>query len=303
MTNSHAVEFFDDPRAFLEVAADHLAVDPVISSVVSMVAARWARRCDAGEQPEVEHPLWWAVVRDATGAVSGVAMGTAPFVPHPPYVLPMPEAAAHALAAGILDDLGLSPQAVNGALPAARTVAEDLAGASGGEVRVHEHMRLFEVTDLVWPTRPAGSLRLVRRDEAELALQWFRDFHAEADKQAGREPDPCVQESFGLDDVLERIDDAWVWVWGNDADRPVHLTAANVPAYGVNRIGPVYTPPDQRGHGFARRAVAEVSQLFLGQGLRACLFTDQANPVSNAVYQAIGYRAVVDMANFRVDRP
>ncbi len=35
-------------------------------------------------------------------------------------------------------------------------------------------------------------------------------------------------------------------------------------------------------------------------GERACLFTDQANPTSNKIYEAIGYRRVVDMANLRV---
>jgi predicted GNAT family acetyltransferase len=33
------------------------------------------------------------------------------------------------------------------------------------------------------------------------------------------------------------------------------------------------------------------------QGARACLFTDRANPVSNRIYAALGYRPVVDMAN------
>ena len=34
----------------------------------------------------------------------------------------------------------------------------------------------------------------------------------------------------------------------------------------------------------------------LEQGARACLFTDRANPTSNKIYAALGYRPVVDMA-------
>ena len=35
----------------------------------------------------------------------------------------------------------------------------------------------------------------------------------------------------------------------------------------------------------------------LAEGARVCLFTDQANPTSNKIYAALGYRPVVDMAN------
>jgi predicted GNAT family acetyltransferase len=77
----------------------------------------------------------------------------------------------------------------------------------------------------------------------------------------------------------------------------VHLTAGNPPAYGVARIGPVYTPAADRGQGYASAAVAAVSQRHLDAGVRPCLFTDQANPTSNRVYEAIGYRPLVDMVN------
>ena len=32
-------------------------------------------------------------------------------------------------------------------------------------------------------------------------------------------------------------------------------------------------------------------------------FTDQANPVSNRIYQALGYEAVTDTANLRLTTP
>ena len=51
---------------------------------------------------------------------------------------------------------------------------------------------------------------------------------------------------------------------------------------------------------FNSRAVAEISQQYVAQGVRCCLFTDQANPVSNHIYEAIGYRPVVDMVNLLI---
>ncbi len=58
----------------------------------------------------------------------------------------------------------------------------------------------------------------------------------------------------------------------------MHLTSANPASFGVSRLGPVYTPPQQRGRGWASNAVAEVSARLLDGGERVCLFTDQANP-------------------------
>jgi predicted GNAT family acetyltransferase len=68
----------------------------------------------------------------------------------------------------------------------------------------------------------------------------------------------------------------------------------------VVRVGPVYTPPDLRGRGYASGVVAALSQHALDQGAAACmLFTDVANPTSNKIYQRIGYRYVGDFTEYR----
>jgi hypothetical protein len=62
---------------------------------------------------------------------------------------------------------------------------------------------------------------------------------------------------------------------------------------GVACVCPVYRPPAQRGRGWASNAVAEVSRRIQVEGARVCLFTDQANPTSNKIYVALGYRPMV----------
>jgi predicted GNAT family acetyltransferase len=62
----------------------------------------------------------------------------------------------------------------------------------------------------------------------------------------------------------------------------------------VVRIGPVYTPPELRGRGYASSAVAARSRLAIQNGLRCTLFTDLANPTSNKIYADVGYRRVAD---------
>lgn len=289
------LELTDDPHAFLAAADRHLAADPVLTTVIATVTQRLA---DSGPPDDLPH-CWWAVARDDAGEVTGVAMRTAPFAPYPLYVLPMPDEAARKLAR-TLHERGEEVRGVNGALPAARVVAEETARLAGGTVSVYEHLRLFELGDLAMPPAPAGGLRAAARADAAVCLAWFRDFDRAAAEQAGRAAGHDVFESFTLEAMHERIDAVVVWLWEDEYGESVHLTAANPPAHGVTRIGPVYTPKEHRGRGYASRAVAEVSRRYVDRGVRCCLFTDQANPVSNRIYEAIGYRTVVDMANLLV---
>lgn len=290
------LELTDDPAAFLTAAGDHLAADPVVTTVVATVTARLA---SGGEYAGAPH-RWWALVRDDAGSVVGVAMRTAPFEPYPAYVLPMPDDAAVELAR-VLHERGEVLGGVNGALPAARRVADETARLTGATVAVHEHLRLFELGDLVVPPAPPGGLRPATTADADLVLAWYRAFGRAAAEQAGRTGEHgSPTETFTMADVLERIAAGVVFLWDDEDGETVHLTATNPPAYGVVRVGPVYTPGEHRGRGYASAAVAEVSRRIVEAGDRACLFTDQANPTSNKIYEAVGYRPVVDMVNLLV---
>jgi len=56
--------------------------------------------------------------------------------------------------------------------------------------------------------------------------------------------------------------------------------------------------------GYASAITAAASQLQLDKGRRWCfLFTDLANPTSNRIYQAIGYRPVRDVTLIRFEQP
>ena len=294
------LEFIEEPASFLDAAGGLLAADPVLTTVLTTVTARLAAADEAGT-PRPDHPRWWAIAREnAGGRVLGVAMRTAPFRPHPLYVLRMPDAAATALAR-LLHERGEDVPQVNGVLEPARVIAAEIVRLTGGQIEVVEHQRLFEVTELVDPPLPPGRLRPANSEDAELVTAWFRAFHADADEQAGREPDPSSEQHFGREDVADRVTGGRVWLWEEPAGKVVHLTGHTAPAYGVVRVGPVYTPRRHRGRGYASAAVAEVSRRLLDVGHRVCLFTDQANPTSNRIYQRLGYRPVADMGSVVVD--
>jgi predicted GNAT family acetyltransferase len=90
-------------------------------------------------------------------------------------------------------------------------------------------------------------------------------------------------------------------VW-EDGGEPVSLAGWGGATPNGIRVGPVYTPPELRGRGYATALTAELSRrlldgrLFEG-GRRFCfLYTDLANPTSNAIYERIGYRRVAESA-------
>ncbi len=66
----------------------------------------------------------------------------------------------------------------------------------------------------------------------------------------------------------------------------------------------MYTPSEERGRGYASNLVAEVSARMLDDGAAACfLYTDLANPTSNAVYRRIGYEQVAESSMIRFGDP
>jgi FR47-like protein len=292
------LQFCVDPGEFLAAADDYLAADPVVSTVVTTVAHRLlAQQADGIAQSGRN---WWLVVRNAS-AVVGAGMRTAPFAPYPPFLLPMPDEAAVALARA-LHERGEEVLGLNGALPAVDLCAAELTRLGGGRVRVSQHTRLHELGELVWPAPAPGGLQAATEDDVDLVTEWFGAFMGDADEQAGRLRGASAHDVPDRAEMLRRLGAGWLWFWVSQAGERVHLTGASPPAFGVARVGPVYTPPAERGHGWASNAVAEISRRIQAEGARVCLFTDQANPTSNKIYAALGYQPVADMANLVIAR-
>jgi GNAT superfamily N-acetyltransferase len=292
------LRFFDDPADFLEVAGDRLAEQPVLSTVMAGVAGRIHERREAGVPWPEGVPCWFAVVMDG-GQIVGTAMRTATFGEYPAYLLPMPDDGAVRLARALLDR-GEPVLGANGALPSVQIFCEEMARATGKDAQVGQHTRLFELGELKEPAPVPGRLRPATTDEQDLVTSWYDAFMADADEQAGRAPGSSPHEAPGPEEMRRRIEGGRVFVWEDVDGGPVNVTAASPPSYGVSRIGPVFTPREQRGRGYGSRAVYEVSKLLRDGGERACLFTDQANPTSNKIYEGLGYQPLVDMANFQV---
>ena len=98
--------------------------------------------------------------------------------------------------------------------------------------------------------------------------------------------------------VDERLGYGGITLW-EAGGVPVSIAGRTRAVAGMVRVAPVYTPPELRGRGYAGAATAAVSQAALDAGVReVVLYTDLANPTSNALYQRLGYRPVEDRVIF-----
>ena len=279
------VDVLTDPRPFVEQAQVFLDAEPLVNNVVASMAERRVADVDTAAGPE-NGDLWF-VIRD-DGVIVGAGMVTDGF---PPYLLAMSDDAAAAVAdalAGRVDRLS----GVNGEISAATAFAGVWARWHGLAYRTERRNRLFHLADLVMPVGVTGRLRTAGPDDVDLIHGWTVDFHGAA---AAEERAPEREQS------MRKIERGLAWLWVDDVDgieQPVSYTGGAVPVRGVHRIGPVYTPPQFRGRGYASACVAQVSRLKRHAGAtEVCLFTDQANPTSNKIYQVIGYVPVADTVN------
>lgn len=289
------MEFFDDPTLFLAAAGDFLAADPITFSVLATQATRAAA---AEPEPEpVDWPRWYAVVRDE-GPIVGVAMRTHPGERHPVWIGPMPLAAAKALAA-VLTDRGEEVPSANGALPAVEHFADAAAEGMGGQATHDLPMRLWALETVRWPAKPVGALREATVEDVDDLLPLLAGFMGEAADQAGRSLRPTRLVAT-TDEVRGHFAAGRRYLIWEVEGQIAHLTGINVPAFGTVRIGLVLTPKPFRGKGIAAYVVAIASQMILDEGLRPCLYTDVTNPVSNGVYERIGYEPWGDSAEFTI---
>jgi hypothetical protein len=215
----------------------------------------------------------------------------------PPYnlILARPESplALEALADGIAEEL----PGVNGCVPEADAFAEIWAGRTGARARTNMRQGVYAL-EQVQPLRTVpGSARVATLDDRDLVLRWWIAFGEEVLHEGG--PGRENAEAMVGHRLAARGRGFLLWEEGGNV---VSLAGWGGATPNGIRIGPVYTPPDLRGHGYATALTGELSQrlldgdLFDG-GRRFCfLYTDLANPTSNAIYERIGYVRAAESA-------
>jgi hypothetical protein len=269
------VRVTSDAKIFEETVFPFLQQDPVLHTIIMSNVHERANGTARAE----DGPSYFVSIHDPD--VIGVAMrtpGRAVYLGALRTDLAEPVADAYA---DVLPELA----GVAGDQPAAKRFADRWCDRRGGQATETRGTRLHKLGTFTSLTADAGSPRLMRADEVDLVSTWGSDGFAE-------------ELGGGYREWAERkLQQQTMWIWEVEGE-PVSMVGYHLPLFGVCRVGPVYTPPERRRHGYAGALTSHVSAEILAQGNQACLYTDLANPTSNKIYHQTGYRPVADFVDF-----
>jgi predicted GNAT family acetyltransferase len=118
--------------------------------------------------------------------------------------------------------------------------------------------------------------------DVPLAVRWFEEFSEAIGEGSGNIPTQA----------RNRVAAGRLVLWVLDGV-PVSMAGVSPVIAGQGRVAPVYTPTELRGRGYAGMATVAASRALIAAGAdEVLLYTDLANPTSNALYQRLGYRPV-----------
>jgi hypothetical protein len=239
-------------------------------------------------------PMYWATVEDDSADEEG-APGDASLIgcafrtpPHQVGVTELPAEAIEPLVASLRETY-LNLPGVAGPEPTATAFADAWTDQFGGKWWFEHRQRLHSLTRVTFPSAPArGSLRPALAPDVPVARAWMAGFIRDTRAR-----------HVGADAAERLIEERRLHVWIDGEPRCMVSAVRDTP--NTAGVGAVYTPPPFRNRGYASMAVATLSRQLLDAGRRSCfLYTDVANPVSNAVYARVGYEPVDDVVDIKI---
>jgi predicted GNAT family acetyltransferase len=273
----------DDVGAFAGHAWDLLASSPVEQTVALTII----ESLRAGHRWSDVAPLfgWYA---DGAGVCGAVCMT-------PPFELllaEVPDDTIEELVAALRAE-GVSLPGVNGDVTTVERFATAWLAGTALHPRTVFEQRLYALGALRAPQPPpSGRARAGADADRDRAARWLRAFQEEIGVPA-TDAERWARAS---------VDDRRLWLWEDEGAAVVALAARSAPAAGVSRVAPVYTPPERRRRGYGAAVTAACAADALDRGVEhVVLFTDLANPTSNAIYQRIGFRPVTDRCVVRFE--
>lgn len=279
---------FADADGFLARARPWLLADEVVNGLMLGIAASLQR----GPTRRRKRPFLATVENDAEEIVAAAVMTP----PRKLVVTGSAETAVPAMSALVETLTAASRQvpAVLGPAPLADAFVQQWTAVSGETAVDGPRQRVFALHRVHPYTPPPGTLRPAGADDLDLIAEWIFGFQSETNTN---DTDTVAQQIAG-----QLIQNGDIFVW--DHDGPVSMAARSRPSENGIAVNLVYTPPAQRGKGYATACVGALSRRLLDEGWRFCtLFTDLANPTSNHIYEKLGYRPVADFHEYRFRSP
>ncbi len=275
VVHADAASFLERARPWLERAED---ANNLVLSVAEAIAA-------APASPQGPGAPFFVTVEEGFEVV-GCSFRTPP---HKLVLTPMPEAGARLVAEAAAIRWASIP-ATLGPAGVARAAADAWVALRGGRSVEGMKQRIHRLDRVTPPDGVPGRMRPAQAAELPLVAAWGDGFAADAGAEFRTAP---------------ATHEAWVragrlFLWEDGA--PVAMSVVSGATGHGARVGYVYTPPSHRRRGYATALVAALSARLLDQGFSFCvLFTDLANPTSNAIYARVGYRPVLDVEDVWIE--
>ena len=273
-----------DAEAFLALAGPFLGEREAEHNLLLGICSSLLR----DPEPFGQGPAYLAIVEDDDRVIAA-ALRT------PPHNVVLSETDPAAIGPLVLDvhDALTSVPGVIGPSLAASAFARRWCELAGGTATRRMANRIYRASSATPPTGVPGAMRAYREGDRDLTVRWLDAFVREA------LPDEAMNDH--AEDLLRRRltdPDGDVRFWDVEG-APVALASFGQRTPNGIRVGPVYTPPEFRGNGYASVLVGQMTAELLDGPHRFCfLFTDLANPTANGIYQRIGYEAVGDVEHY-----
>jgi predicted GNAT family acetyltransferase len=269
---------FDDPAVFLDAAAVLLADEGRHNLILGVAGT-------AQRSPDL-HPEYHAwLVTDDGEPVAAAALT-------PPYNLLLARPRSDAALALLVDAIEDELPGVVGAQPEVERFASAWAERTSTTPTVQVAQGIYALEHVQPVPAAPGHMRLQAAGDTELLVAWLLAFEAEALHSVGNGEDRARR----IVEYRLTAERAGLMLWENEGEVVSVAGFGGETPNGI-RIGPVYTPPGLRGRGYATALVAQLSSQLLAEGRRFCfLYTDLANPTSNAIYERIGYVRICESA-------
>lgn len=282
------VQTYDSAEAFLRNVGPVLEKDEPANSLILGICGQLARR--SGQYEAV--PCLKSVEGERELALAALMT--------PPHRLLLSSARQHPEPAvlPLVEDLlreGWKVPGVMGRAEVALPMAEAWTAQTGQLSRQIRRQWLYVLREAPQPVPVAGRLRKAVDSDLKRVARWRQAFHLEAFGHADQEQSARVARL--------RVADGDIYLW--EDGQPVSMALKTRPTRNGVSVSLVYTPPEQRGRGYAKACVGSLSRMLLRGGWSYCaLFADAANPASNRVYRRLGYRTLAEFHEIEfVDEP
>ncbi len=150
------------------------------------------------------------------------------------------------------------------------------------------NMMAYRLDRIIPQKQSSGKLRRAELADLTILTEWTAAFH--------RETFTPIDLELATKICQKQISSGALYLW--EDIRPRSMAASTRATKHGIAINSVYTPKEFRGRGYASSCVQHLSARLLNDYEFCTLFTDLDNPISNSIYQKIGYHPIAAFKSF-----